>query len=160
MNINAILAHDEQYGIGKQGKLPWEHSPADMKWFRDCTSGHVVIMGRKTWESLGCVNLPKRTNVVISTSEVFGAPDMICQGEMADILADVGKSYPERQIWVIGGAEIYRQALPFCDHIYVTEFGGSYHCDATVPMDRYLVGYHQAAAKKQDQLTFSIWSKG
>jgi len=86
MTINAILAHDEYYGIGKEGKLPWKHSPADMKWFRDCTKGHVVIMGRKTWESIRSTNLPGRINIVVTGSSCIGSPDATYSGDINDLL--------------------------------------------------------------------------
>jgi dihydrofolate reductase len=159
MTVNSILAHDENYGIGKDGKLPWPHNSADMKWFRDCTNGHVVIMGRKTWESLGSKKLPNRTNIVITRSEIAGNPDGTYHGEMSTLVQMIKMEYPDLKIWIIGGADIYKQALPLCEHIYVTEFPGDYQCDAFVPMDEYTSGYSNMAKKTSDGLTFSIWSK-
>jgi dihydrofolate reductase len=129
MSINAILAMDDNMGIGYNNKLPWSHNKKDMKWFRDCTSGHVVVMGRKTWESFGNKQLPNRINVVITNREVEGNPDRVEKGEMAEIISTLVCKYPDLHIFVIGGANIYRQALPFCDKIYVTRIKGSYKCD-------------------------------
>lgn len=159
MTINAILAHDKEYGIGKDGKLPWPHNPADMKWFRDCTNGHIVVMGRKTWESIGSKKLPNRTNIVVTRSTIQGNPDGIYYGEIDKLMRMLKKEYPDLKIWIIGGADIYRQTLHLCDNIYLTEFPEDYKCDTFVPMKEYLVGYSEMAKKKQEGLTFTIWSK-
>ena len=159
MTINAILAHDDNYGIGKDGTMPWPHNPADMKWFRDNTKGDVVIMGRKTWESIGSNKLKDRINVVVSRSRVEGNPDAVYYGEIRALIAMLGRDYPDLDIWIIGGADIYRQSMGYCDNIYVTRIPGDYECDTFVPMNNYLLGYVEAAKKEQDGLTFSIWKK-
>ena len=129
MSINAILAMDDNMGIGYDNGLPWPHSKKDMKWFRDCTSGHLVIMGRNTWESFGNKKLPNRINVVVTNREVEGNPDRVEKGEMVEIISTLVCKYPDLHIFVIGGANIYRQALPFCDKLYVTQIRGAYKCD-------------------------------
>lgn len=159
MTVNAILAHDEDYGVGKNGNLPWPHNDADMKWFRDCTHGHVVIMGRKTWESLGNKKLPKRTNIVVTRSELKGNPDGVYFGDIGKLIQMVKKDYPDLKLWIIGGADIYKQALPFCDNIYVTKFKRVYNCDTFVPMNDFLVDYTRMASKTVKDLEFSIWSR-
>jgi dihydrofolate reductase len=159
MTVNAILAHDDKYGIGKDGNLPWPHNPADMKWFRDCTNGHVVIMGRKTWESLGSKKLPNRTNIVVTRSEIEGNYDGKYFGDISKLIQMVRSEYPDLKIWIIGGADIYKQALPFCDNIYLTHVSGDYNCDTFVPMSEYLVNHAVMTKKHQDGLTFSIWRK-
>ena len=160
MTINAILAHDEHYAIGEKNGLPWPRSDADMKWFQDCTKGHVVVMGRRTWESLGEKKLPKRVNVVVTRSRLNGGvPDKVCSGSMKDILSSLEKEYPHLKIWIIGGAEIYKQALPFCDNIYVTQFKGSFEADTFFPVSDYFSNYTQAAKKEKEDLTFGIWSR-
>lgn len=159
MTVNAILAHDDKFGIGKNGKLPWEHSPADMKWFRECTTGHVIIMGRKTWESIGSKKLPNRTNIVITKSHIEGEPDGKYSGDISKLLHMIKIEYPDLKTWIIGGGEIYKQALPFCDNVYLTHFKGDYECDTFVPINDYLYGYLEMAKKEQDGLKFSIWGK-
>ena len=129
MSVNAILAMDNNMGIGYDNTLPWPHNKKDMKWFRDCTSGHVVVMGRKTWESFGSKPLPNRINVVVTNKEVEGNPDRIERGEMVEIISTLVCKYPDLHIFIIGGANIYRQALTFCDKIYVTRIKGLYKCD-------------------------------
>lgn len=129
MSVNAILAMDSNMGIGWDNSLPWPHNKKDMKWFRECTSGHVVVMGRNTWESFGCKPLPNRTNIVISSNKPFGNPDVWYSGDMQMIIEELVEDYPGLHIFVIGGANIYRQALPFCDKLYVTQMHSAFKCD-------------------------------
>ena len=129
MSINAILAMDDNMGIGYENDLPWPHNKKDMKWFRDCTTGNVVVMGRNTWKSFGSKKLPNRINVVVTNREVEGNPDAVMSGDLDGILEILGYKYPQLDIFVIGGANIYRQALPFCDKLYITRVHGAYKCD-------------------------------
>lgn len=163
-NINAILAHDDKWGIGKNNDLPWERNAADMKWFRDCTIGHVVVMGRKTWESIGSKPLSKRVNVVVSNQQFpdpkNGGPDHVLSGDVSQgIRTLLNDLYPDLKIWIIGGANLYKQTLSHCDNIYLTHIAGDYSCDTFVPMNEYLTDHVKLANKKQDGLTFSIWRK-
>jgi dihydrofolate reductase len=159
MTINAILAHDDKFGIGKDGGLPWPYNSADMKWFRECTNGHVVVMGRKTWESLGSKKLPNRTNIVITKSDIQGEPDGRYFGDMGKLIRMIKLDYPDLKTWIIGGADIYKQTLSLCDNIYLTHFPGDYKCDTFIPMNEYLTSHAIMAKKEQDGLTFSIWRK-
>lgn len=129
MTINAILAMDDNMGIGYRNDLPWPRNKKDMAWFRECTSGHVVVMGRKTWESFGSKPLPNRTNIVISTKKPEGNPDVWYGGDIKMILDELRDDYSGLHIFIIGGANIYRQALPFCDKLYITRIKGVYKCD-------------------------------
>jgi dihydrofolate reductase len=129
MSVNAILAMDSNMGIGYENSLPWPHNKKDMKWFRDCTSGHVVVMGRKTWESFGNKKLPNRINVVMTTSVIEGEADLVAFGDVEDVINNLKEKYPDLHIFIIGGANLYRQALPFCDKLYVTQIRGAYKCD-------------------------------
>lgn len=129
MSINAILAIDGNMGIGLDGDLPWPHNKKDMKWFKDNTTGHVVVMGRKTWESFGNKKLPNRINVVVTNREVEGEPDAVMSGEVNEILAALITKYSHLDIFVIGGANVYRQALPYCDKLYITHIKKAYKCD-------------------------------
>jgi dihydrofolate reductase len=112
--LKAIAAMSLNRVIGKGNAIPW-HLPDDFKWFKRVTSGQVVLMGRKTFESLGRP-LPNRTNVVLSRT----------QGtiEGARVLHDIGElsesTFAPQEIFVIGGAEIYRQLLPRCTELYLS----------------------------------------
>ena len=118
-------------------------------------------MGRKTWESLGSKKLPNRKNIVITKSGVKGDPDEIYFGEMQKLLQVIQNDNPSKTVWVIGGADIYRQALPFCDNLYLTKFKQEYECDAFI--DRSLLLPFQKLVSgvglSNEDLSFTIWSK-
>ena len=76
MTVKAILACDADWGIGKDGNLPWPHNPADLKWFKQSTLNHTVVMGKATWDSLPVKPLPNRVNVVVSSSDILAKVDV------------------------------------------------------------------------------------
>lgn len=132
MSINAIVAVDNNMGIGYENSLPWPYNKKDMKWFSKCTTGHVVVMGRGTWESLGSKPLPNRINVVISNNEVKGNPERTERGDIVDIIATLATKYSHLDIFIIGGADILQQALPYCNKLYITKIKKSYRCDTFI----------------------------
>lgn len=119
--MTIILAADCDWAIGKNGGL-LAHIPEDMKFFRETTKNSTVVMGRKTWDSFPKKPLPNRVNCVISRSvkELDGAKVF---GSVEEFL-DYSKS-AESRIFVIGGGEIYRQFLPYCDEALITRI---YEC--------------------------------
>ena len=116
--ISAIVAVDNNWGIGFNGKL-LEHIPEDLKMFKQLTIGHTVIMGRKTWNSLPKAPLPKRGNIVISSAE----PLIMAKNTLRLPLEDVIEflEYTKDEVFIIGGGTIYKELLPLCDKVYVTK---------------------------------------
>ncbi|MFM6954842.1 MAG: dihydrofolate reductase, partial [Sphingobacteriaceae bacterium] len=110
--LELVVAVDEQGGIGKNNQLLW-HLPADLKHFKEITTGHPIIMGRKTYDSIGRV-LPNRRNIVISRQT-----DLQIEGaEVATSLPDaISLVAHEPKAFIIGGAEIFRQAMPYVTKI-------------------------------------------
>lgn len=117
--------------IGIENRMPW-HLPEDMKFFREATRGKPVIMGRKTWESLPDAfrPLPGRLNIVVSRNPDFHAAGGTVVGSLADALTAAGDA---ETAFVIGGAELYRQALPLADRLLLTEIDRDYAGDAFFP---------------------------
>ena len=113
--VSLVVAADEEGGIGRGGGLPW-HLPADLKHFRALTMGKPVIMGRRTWESIGRP-LPGRRNVVVSRQPSLQVPGCEVAGSLDDALRLADDA---AEACVIGGAEIYRLALPLADQIHLT----------------------------------------
>ena len=111
--MKAIAAMSLNRVIGRDGKIPW-HLPEDFQWFKKVTTGHVVLMGRKTFESLG-KPLPNRTNVVLTRGGDI--PGVTTLHDLADLSAS---HFAPREIFVIGGAEIYAQLLPRCRELYLS----------------------------------------
>lgn len=111
--MKAIAAMARNRVIGDKGSIPW-HLPEDFKWFKQTTLGGVVVMGRKTFESLGRP-LPGRRNVVISSSAQFEGVDNVRDASALD-----EKDYFPATVWVIGGALVYEQMLPRCSDLYLS----------------------------------------
>lgn len=125
--ISIIAAVAENGVIGDKNALLW-HISEDLKYFKTVTSGHPVVMGRKTWESLGRP-LPNRTNVVVTRQALAfeGA-------RTVHSLAEAVALFPENEeVFVIGGAQIYAEALTAADRLYLTRVGHSYEGDARFP---------------------------
>ncbi len=119
MNIALIVAMSEDGTIGDKGQIPW-HISDDLKRFKRLTMGHPIIMGRKTYESIG-KPLPGRTNIVLTRSADFTAPTEVLKFDSLDAALDHCRTQRERIVFIIGGGEVYRQALPLADKLFVTE---------------------------------------
>ena len=124
--IAAIVAVDNNWGIGYDGEL-LERLPEDMKHFRELTEGNIVIMGRKTWDSLSHRPLKNRHNVVISSTLPIQS-DFYCETHYLQIIPlkclIKGIAHMRNEdIFIIGGGSIYEQLLPYCDTVYLTHIG-------------------------------------
>jgi len=159
--VAAIVAMDEGRIIGKNGALPW-HLPEDLAHFKALTSGHVVVMGRKTWESLPPKfrPLPGRVNVVVSRtprdlqlpSGVYGAGSIDDALVIADRVTDV-----DRIVWIIGGAEIYKNALPLCDELHLTLVSGNHDGDASLPP--FEDHFQEVSSSAAERCAFKVFRK-
>jgi dihydrofolate reductase len=126
-HLTIIVATDTQRGIGINNRLPW-HLPEDLAFFKRTTSGHPIIMGRKTFDSIGRP-LPNRRNIVITRN-----PDWRHDGvEAVTSLEAAAKLVGDTEAFIIGGAQIYVEALPRVDRLIVTEIGKAFNCDAFFP---------------------------
>lgn len=126
--VSIIVAIAQNGTIGDKNSLLW-HIKEDMRFFRTTTSGHAVIMGRKTFESLGSRPLPKRTNIVITRQDVVFEGALTAHSlEEAIRMAD-----GDEEIFVIGGAQIYAEALKFADRLYITRVEHDYEGDTSFP---------------------------
>lgn len=130
MKISLIVAMDKNRGIGKAGRLPW-HLPADLKLFKQITMGHHLIMGRKTWESIGRP-LPGRTMIVLTHQPEF-QPDGCIVARSLDEGLDIALRNGEEEVFVIGGAQVFTQALPIADRIYLSRVEGVFEADVSFP---------------------------
>lgn len=117
MNINMIVAVDSNGGIGKDNKLLW-HIPGDLKRFKEITTGKTVVMGRKTFESLPFKNgLPNRKNIVLTRTPKESTENVTYINDINIVLNDNSKE----EIFIIGGAEIYKLFMPYCNKLYLTQ---------------------------------------
>lgn len=117
MIISAIVATDRKGTIGKAGAIPW-YLPADFKYFKRTTMGHPIIMGRKTFESIG-KPLPKRTNIVLTRDAFYMSTGIVVVHSLEEALGHPACQEAE-EIFIIGGGEIYKQAMPRLDRVYLT----------------------------------------
>ena len=130
--MNVIVAADQNWGIGKDNKL-LVSIPADMKMFREETSGKVVVMGRKTLESFpNGLPLKNRTNIVITKNKDQDAKGAIVVRSIEEALEEI-KKYPTEDVYCIGGDSIYEQMLPYCDVAHVTKVDFAYEADSHFP---------------------------
>lgn len=120
--ISAIVAVDNNWGIGFNGDL-LEHIPEDLKYFKALTTGHTVVMGRKTWNSLPIKPLPDRKNIVITSNPVpaFALINGAFRQTLEETMLDMLALKDEIDFFVIGGGTIYKELLPLCDKVYVTK---------------------------------------
>ncbi len=143
--FSIIVACDEARGIGKAGLLPW-HLPADLKHFKEITTApsgagaNVVIMGRKTWESIPDKfrPLPGRQNVVITSQSAYALPQGVLKASsLGQALEIVGNKRDGQfgDVFVIGGAQVFSEAIhhPSCQKIYLTRIWGRFDCDVFFP---------------------------
>lgn len=152
--MNIIAAVDKKLGIGKNGGL-LVSIPEDMKLFREETVGKVVVMGRKTFESLPQgLPLVERTNIVITTSEDFKHDNVYVCHSVDEVLNKV-KEYPTEDVYVIGGASVYEQMLPYCDTIHLTKIDYTYDADTYFP-DIFKDGVWQETARSDEKTYFDI----
>ena len=129
--LSLIAAIARNRVIGNDNQLLW-HLPGDMRHFRETTRGKPVIMGRKTWESLPekFRPLPGRLNIVVSRNPAYAAPGATLATSLEDALKQVKDA---DEAFVIGGADLYRQALPFAERLYLTELTADFEGDTSFP---------------------------
>jgi dihydrofolate reductase len=153
---------DEKRGIGLAGKLPWR-LPADLKRFRRLTMGHHIIMGRKTFESIG-KPLPGRTTVVVTRDRQFRAEGCDVSHSVEAAL-ELARKRGESESFVCGGAEIYAAALRLADRIYLTRVRAEVRADTFFPEfdEREWIEqeseYHPADEENQYPFTFKVYEK-
>lgn len=131
MRISIIVAMDRKRGIGWNGRLPWRLS-ADLQHFKHRTMGHTLIQGRKTWESIGRP-LPGRRMVVLTRQPDYGVPDgvTVCVS-LEDALA-FARRHGDDEAFIGGGADIFAEALPIADRIYLTRVDAEVQADTFFP---------------------------
>ena len=130
--MNLIVAVDENWAIGYKNEL-LIRIPADMKMFRQETTGKVVVLGRKTLETFpGGQPLKNRTNIILSTNKDYKVKDATVVHSIDELLEEL-KNYADEDIYIIGGETIYRQLLPYCNVAHITKIDRSYEADAFFP---------------------------
>lgn len=156
--LSLLVAMSNNRVIGRDGDMPWRQS-ADLKRFKKLTMDHAILMGRKTFESIGRP-LPGRQMIVISRQDVVaGAPELA-----ASLEAAIEMAHGREEIFIVGGGEIYLQSLPLANRIYLTCIdaeidGDTYFPPLSEDWQRISCEEHQADARNQYDYRFEIWEK-
>ncbi len=130
--MNAIAAVDANWAIGNKNRL-LTSIPADMKFFREKTMGHVVVMGRKTLESFpNGLPLKNRVNIVLTANRSYKVKDAVIVHTKEELLEEL-KKYDSNELYVIGGGSIYEMLIPCCDTAYITKIDHVYAADTYFP---------------------------
>ena len=162
MILSFIVAASENNVIGKNNKLPW-HLPTDMKYFKNVTWGMPVIMGRKSFEALG-EPLKGRTNIVVTRKKNWKA-DGVQTAQSIDQAIIFASQSDAKEIFIIGGGEIFQAALPTADKIYLTRVHENFEGDAFFPELNYheweLVNNRDCDADEKNAyaLSFQVWQR-
>ncbi|MEN0054714.1 MAG: dihydrofolate reductase [Mucilaginibacter sp.] len=127
MTVSIIVAIAKNHAIGKNNQLLW-HMPNDLKHFKDVTTGHTVIMGRKTYDSVG-KPLPKRRNIIVTRQAIHIEGCEVVNS----VDAALALCANEEEVFIVGGAEIYKQSLPLTDRIYLTIIDHDFNGDTYFP---------------------------
>ena len=130
MIIALIVAMDEQGGIGRDNQMPW-HLPSDLKRFKALTLGHHLILGRKTYQSIGRP-LPGRTIIIVTRSKDYTAAGCIVAPSLEDAL-DIARESGDSEVFIGGGGQIYAQGLPLAERIYLTRVHANAQAEVYFP---------------------------
>lgn len=166
MILSIIVAASENNVIGEDNKLIW-HLPDDMKFFKEKTSGHLIITGRKNYESIPekFRPLPNRVNVIITRQKNYHAPGAIVVGSIEEAMKYAAEKHGSEEVFIIGGAEIFKQTYSACDKIYLTRvhhyFEGDVHFETPSEKNWKLVHSekHKADEKHKYSFTFETWER-
>ncbi len=126
--FSLIWAMDRNRVIGIANQMPW-HIPAELAYFKRVTTGHPIIMGRRTFESIGSKPLPRRTNILLSRDRSFTAADIVVLHSVEEVL----ELYKNSEAFIIGGAQIYREFLPIAERLYITMIDHDFEGDEYFP---------------------------
>ena len=160
--IKAILACDDNYGVGKNGSIPWPVNKSDMLFFKEKTSENVVVMGSSTWNDPKMPKpLPNRINVVATTQDpsMFENADGILKNDLRLATLRLQDMYTELDVYVIGGSNIVEQTLPIIEEFYISRIPGDYDCDTFLPLMKIETLFERAEVEEHEDVTFEIWRK-
>jgi dihydrofolate reductase len=150
MKTVIIVAKDNRNGIGKENDLPW-HLPADMKFFKETTSGHIVLTGRKNYDSIPerFRPLPNRLNIILTRDQLFQAPDCLVMHSIEEVIVWKNQQNEDnRTLFIIGGGEIFNQFISadLVDEMFIT------HIETTVQADVFFPSFDESKWNKSSVL--------
>jgi dihydrofolate reductase len=162
MRKSIIVAMDQNNGIGYQNRLPW-HLPAELKIFKSRTMDHHMIMGRKTYESIG-KPLPGRTTIVVTRKLDYQAEGCLIAHSVREAL-DLAERRGENEVFICGGTQIYHETLQEADRLYLTRVHSKFQIDASFPVfdlsqwEEISIDFHPADVENPHPFTFFIYER-
>lgn len=161
--IISILASTNTGGIGNRGTLPWPHNKEDMRWFAKHTTNQIVVMGRNTWEDPKMPKpLPNRVNYVVSSRHVDRQYQHLVKwipGSPAESILQIQKDNPTKDVYVIGGRQLYEATEPIVERVLLTRIKGAWFTDTRVQLDRMLACFQIKSVTPGDNCTYETWDR-
>lgn len=158
--IKAILAATSMGGIGNRGTLPWPHNKEDLQWFKQHTEGHIVVMGRNTWDDPKMPKpLPNRVNVIVSNSTIDNYQVRRIHGDISKEILSLQEQFPTKDVFIIGGKQIYESTADIVDQVILTRIKGNYWADTRIQLDRYLTCFQIKSVRPSTSCTYEIWDR-
>lgn len=156
--IRAIFACDDEWGIGKNNTLPWPRNSDDLKWFKESTTGSVVVMGRNTWDSLPNKPLPNRNNVIVTSEEnpIYGPYHFVKYSSYKSTIEQMSQL---QSVWIIGGAQLFESSVDIIDEIWISRISGNYDCDVFLPKQVITQLYELHNIATENNLKIEKWKK-
>lgn len=158
--INAIFAADSQGGLGKNGSLPWPKNSEDLRWFKQNTIGHIVVMGGNTWrDPLMPKPLPDRINIVITSQHVDIEGVVVYNVGYKEQIKKLQKSFPHKDIFIIGGVQLLNDTADLVERVVLTRFEKDYACDIKIDLDNYLKQFMLTEEASKESGLYQIWER-
>lgn len=146
--IKAVFAVDHWGSMGYKGTLPWPHCSDDLQQFKKLTDGHVVVMGRKTYDDPKMPKpLPNRTTYVVTHRPIKESHAYTIGGDLTSQIQRLAEFHPKKTIWVIGGPQILMELKPLIEWAHITHFKGQFNSDVQIELVRFLRGFRTTSVK-------------
>ncbi len=153
--INALFAVDQYGGMGFNGTMPWPHNSADLKNFKELTTGHIVVMGRKTWDDKNMPKPLKGRITYVATHSPYLPHTSVISGDISAEILKLEEKHPDKTIWVVGGPELLSQCNDIFDRLYLTHYKGSYKIDTRINLKSFLTGWLPKSASCDASTNFT-----
>jgi dihydrofolate reductase len=158
--ICSILAATNLGGIGNRGTLPWPKHKEDLTWFKEHTTNHVVVMGRKTWDDpLMPKPLPNRINCVFSNHNLDTFDARRLHGDTQKEIKTLQSQFPNRKVFIIGGQELYEATESIVERVYLTRMKGAWFTDTRIDLEKYLACFRIKTVRPGNNCTYEIWDR-
>ena len=160
--ICSILASTNMGGIGNRGTLPWPKHKEDLAWFKEHTTDQIVVMGRKTWDDpMMPKPLPNRVNCVFTNRslEQHAHNARRLNGDASAQVELLQTQFPKKDVFVIGGKELYDSTASIIERVYLTRMKGGWFTDTRIELERYLTCFQIKSVRPGTNCTYEVWDR-